>query len=299
MYEERLCCEFSTTHFQALKAKACGVGSGASGVMRVWNAAWVQCQEVRQHLEEMQKKKGVDKNQIQQTTAANPQGENKGMEKKEKRSEVGECSLTQQLTSQEEVVSVLESEGESATAACNHHHLKPDSKDSEKGESQAPELPEAEVKNEKMTPILPQNADCHQDSKRRPREHHSEADLRSADSIEWGDDFPSHQPLGRSLSEGSCVSSRLTSISGFSPLNVRHKHCQSRTQPLEQNLQPVQNLPSSHDESLRSGNLSCGSKRHSNEEEREGCTTSTQSPNVLRTPETLLTPAEDNDSNVL
>nr|CBN80926.1 Puratrophin-1 [Dicentrarchus labrax] len=168
MYEERLGGEFSTPHFQALKAKACTVGKGAL----MWNATWVQCQEVRQRLEEMQKKKGVDKNQIQQSTAANPQGEDGGMEKEKRK------------------------------------------------------------------------------SKWRPRGHHSEADLRSTDLVEGGNGFPLHRPLGRSLSEGSYVSPHLTSISGFSPLNVRHKHCQSKTHPLEQNLQPVQNLPISHNESL-------------------------------------------------
>uniref|UniRef100_A0A8C4DZ83 Quattro n=1 Tax=Dicentrarchus labrax TaxID=13489 RepID=A0A8C4DZ83_DICLA len=179
MYEERLGGEFSTPHFQALKAKACTVGKGAL----MWNATWVQCQEVRQRLEE-----------------------------------IG---------------------------------------------------------------------------------HHSEADLRSTDLVEGGNGFPLHRPLGRSLSEGSYVSPHLTSISGFSPLNVRHKHCQSKTHPLEQNLQPVQNLPISHNESLWSGNLSCESKGDSNEEEAEGCTVSTQTPKDLKTPETLLTPAENNSSNVL
>ncbi|XP_044036632.1 uncharacterized protein KIAA1755 homolog [Siniperca chuatsi] len=280
MYKERLGGEFSTSHFQALKAKVCAVGSGASGVMSVWNAAWVQCQEVRQCLEEMQKKKDVDKNQIQQTTAASPQGEDGGMEKKEKRSEVGEdeCFLTQQLTSRKEVDIISESEGESTSAACFNHHLKPDTK--------------VPLKNEKMTPVFPQN-DCQPESKWRPRDHHSETDLRSADSVEKGDDFPSHQPLVRSRSEGSCVRSHLTSIPGFSPLNIRHKHCQSMTQPLEQNL------PISHNESLRSGNLSCESKRDSNEAEGEGCKTSTQSPKDLKTPETLLTPTENNGSNDL
>lgn len=259
----------------------------------MWNAAWVQCQEVRQRLEKTQKnEKGVDKNQIQQTTAANPQGE--GMEKEEKRSEVvvvvgeAECSPTQPLTPQEEVVNISESEGESTTAASSNHHLKPELTGSEKGESQAQTLPEA--KSEKTT----QNIDNHPETKQRPREHHSEADLRSSDSAEGGDGFPLHQPLGRSLSEGSRVSSHLTSISDFSPLNVRHKHCQSKTQPLEQNLQHVQNLPVSHNESLRSGNMSCESK-----EEGGGCTVSTQSPTDVRTPETLLTATEDNGSNVL
>ncbi|XP_073323585.1 quattro [Pagrus major] len=295
MYEERLGGEFSTPHFQDLKAKACAVGSGASGVMRVWNAASVECQEVRPRLEEMQKKKGVDKNQIQQTTAANSQGEDGGMEKREKRSEVGggECLLTQQLTSQKEVVKISESEGESKD------HLKHDLKGSEKEESQAKKLPEAPVKNEKMTPVFPQNGDCHPETKLRPREHHSEADLRSTDSVEGGGDVPSHQPLGRSLSEGSHVTPYLTSTSGFSPLNVRHKHCQSWTQPLEQNPKPVQNLPNSHNESLQSGNLSFKSKSNGTEDESEGCTASTQSLKDLRTPETLLTAAENNGSNVL
>ncbi|KAM6947328.1 quattro [Lycodopsis pacificus] len=298
MYEERLGGEFSTPHFQALQAKACAVGSGASGVMRVWNAAWVQCQEVGQHLKEMQKKeKGVDKNQIQQIAAANPQGEDGGMEEEEKRSAVGEdgCSLNQQLTSEKEAVNISESEGESTTAECFNHYLKPDLK----GESQVQELSEAAVKTEKITNSFPQNIDRYPETKQRPRDHHSEADLRSTHSVEGGADFPLRQPLGRSLSEGSCVCSRLTIISGFSPLNVRHKHCQSKTQPLEQNLQPVQNLPISHNESLRSGNLSCESQRGSSEEEGGGCTVSTQGPEDLRTPETLLTPTENNGSNVL
>ncbi|XP_037620244.1 uncharacterized protein KIAA1755-like [Sebastes umbrosus] len=299
MYEERLGGEFSTQHFQALKAKACAVGSGASGVMGVWNSAWVRCQEVRQRLEEMQKKeRGVDKNQIQRGTAANLQGEDGGVEKEDKRSEVGEdeCLLTLQPTSQEEVVNISEGEGESTAAACFNLHLKPDLK----GESQAQKLPEAAVQNEKKIKIFPpQNTDCHPESKQRPRVHNSEADLRSRHSVGGGNDFPSHQPLGRSLSEGSNASSHLTSISGFSPLNVRHKHCQSGTPLLELNPQPVQNLPVSHNESLRSGNLSCDSKGDSNEEEGGGCTVSTQSPKESRTQETLLTPAENNGSNVL
>lgn len=260
----------------------------------MWNAAWVQCQEVRQRLEEMQKKKGVDKNQIQQTTAANPQGEDGGLEKKEKWGE-DECSLPQQPTSQKDIANISENKVESTTAACFNHHLKPDLK----VESQVQKLPEVPVKSEQNTPVFLQNGNCHPEIKQRPKEHHSEVDLRSADSIEGGDDFPLHQPLGRSLSEGSCVSSRLTSISSFSPLNVRHKHCQSGTQPLEQNLHPVQNLPISHNESLRSGKLSCESKSDSNEEESERCTASTQGPKDLRTPETLLTPTENNGSNVL
>ncbi|XP_018533165.1 uncharacterized protein LOC108884034 [Lates calcarifer] len=243
MYEERLGGEFSTQHFQGMKVKACGVGSWASGVMKVWNAALVQCQEVKQCFEDRQKKKGVDKNQIQETTAANSQGEDGGMERKEKRSDVreDERSLTPQPTSPTAVVDISENARDSTAAACFQHHLKPDLKGCEGGESQAQELPDATVKNEKNG----------LKTKWKPREYHSEADLRSADSTEVGDNFPLHKALGRSLSDGSRVSSHLPGISSFSPLNVRHKHCQSRMQPLEPNLQPVQNLPISHDESLR------------------------------------------------
>ncbi|KAK1901277.1 Puratrophin-1 [Dissostichus eleginoides] len=223
------------SHFleQAVKAKACAVGSGASGLMKVWNAALVQCQEVRQRLEERQKKEnGVDKNQIQQTTAANPQEVYGGVEKEEKRSELGEdeCSLRPQPTFQKEVVNISKSEGDSTTAACLNHDLKQDLK---------------------------------YETKHMSRAHHSEEDLRRTDSINEGEDLPLHQPLGRSLSEGSCT---------------------------------VQNLPISHNESLRSGNLSCESKTDSNEEEGGGCSASTQSPKDLKT---LLTPTENNGSNVL
>ncbi|XP_069014057.1 quattro isoform X1 [Embiotoca jacksoni] len=291
MYEERLGGKFSTPHFQALKA--CAVRSGASGVMTVWNSAWVQCQEVRQRLKEMQeKKKGADKNQIQQTTAANPQGEHGQLERKE----VGEAesSLTPQSTSNEEFVNITESAGEGTTVASQPHQLKTEFKGSKSEESKVLQLPETPIKNGKRTHKFPQNGDFHPESKWRPREHHSEADL-SVSSSKRGEDFPLHQPLGRSLSEGSHV----MSISGFSPLNGSHKHYQSRTQSLEQNPQPVQNLPISHNESSRPGNLSCHSKRNSNEVEGEGCAVSAQSPKDVRPPETLLTAKENNDSNVL
>ncbi|XP_074532181.1 quattro [Halichoeres trimaculatus] len=298
MYEERLGGEFSTQHFQAVKAKACAAGSGASGVMRVWNAAWVQCQEVRQHLEGMQKKKkkGVDKNQIQPNIAVNPQEEDGGVEKTERRSEVGEdeCSIIQQPTPQKEAVSILASEGITTTADPTNHYLKSDLTGSQNGESQALTSPEPSVKKDKVTPVSPPNGDCYPKTK-----HHSEADLRSVDSAKEGADLQSHQRLGRSLSEGSCVTSHFSVLSCFSPLNVRHKHCQNRKSPLEQNLQPLQNLPTSQNESLQSGNLSWESKRDSNEMAGVGCISCSQSHTDFGTPETLLTATENNGDNVL
>uniref|UniRef100_A0A3Q3KPC2 Quattro n=1 Tax=Monopterus albus TaxID=43700 RepID=A0A3Q3KPC2_MONAL len=291
MYEERLRGEFSTQHFQALKAKACTVESGASGVIRSWNAAWVCCQDVQQRLKEMQKKKeGIDKNQIQQVTATSLQGED--VIEKDKMSEVGENELflTQKPNSPKDIVSI----SERVTAACLNHHLKPDLKQCKKREPQPQKSPE----NEKMVPVFPQSNDCNLQTKWRPREHHSEADLRITHSAEVVSDFPLHKALGRSLSEGSCMNSHLMSISGFSPLNVTQKHCQSRTQPLEQNLQPIQNLPTSHNHSLWTENLSCKSKGDKNEDEGKGCTVSTQTPEDVMSPETLPTPTENSD-NVL
>ncbi|XP_068615187.1 pleckstrin homology domain-containing family G member 4B-like [Brachionichthys hirsutus] len=274
MFQDRLGDEFATQNFQALKTKVCAMRSGAPGVMGVWNAAWVQCQEIRQRLETMQKKKtktkGSDKNQILQTVA-DPQGD--GIEEEEERGDVGksECPPTQKQ----------------ATAPRSNNHLRR----SKKGEPQTQNRIEAAAANDKTTRVLTPNINRHPESKSRPREHHSEADLRSTASGDGGSDFPFQQPLGRSLSEGSCSSCRLTAVSWFSPLNVRNKHCQSRTQQPEQHLQPTQHPCVPQNQCLVSG-VRDG-------EQREGRTASTQRPQDLRTAETLLTPAQNNGSNAL
>ncbi|XP_026162638.1 quattro isoform X2 [Mastacembelus armatus] len=294
MYEERLDMEFSTLHFQALKAKARTVGSSTTGTMKMWNAARIQCQEVRQRLREIQKKKGIKRNQIQQATSPSLQGED-GVMEKNKRSEVGENekSLTQKPASPKDVVSTSESATES-TATCINHHAKPDLTGCKKGEYSVQKLPEALIKNNNIIPVYSQNSVCHSENKWRQREHHSEVDLRITDCNEVADDFPLHKALGRSQSEGSCMRSHLTITSDFPPLSVRHKHCERQTQPLDQNL------PIFHNNSLQSDKLSCKSERDSNKEEGEGCCkVSTQSPNNLRTLETLFTPEENNGSNAL
>lgn len=284
MYEQRLGGEFSTPHFQAVKAKACALGSGASAAMRVWNAAWAQCREVRQHLKEMQKKKKyIDKNQIQKTTATKSPGEHGEMEKEEKGSVIAEAehSLTPQL---------------STSAVCLNCNDFKESKNKESKELHLPEMPD---KNGENTSDFSLNTDSHQESKLRPREHHSETDLRDVNSMKGSKDFPSHQPLSRSLSEGSHVCSYLTSVPGFSPLNVSHKHCHSKTQSLEQNQQPIQNLPFPHNKRLLPGNPISKSPRDSNEGKGEGCIDSRQEPEDVRTPETLLTQTEINGCTVL
>ncbi|XP_047439853.1 quattro [Mugil cephalus] len=295
MYEERLSGEFSTPNFQTQKAKVCAMGSGPSGLMRMWNAAWVQCQEVRQRLEAMQKKKkGVDKNQIQPTTAAKPHGEHGELEWEKKKSKVGEVqtSLASEPTSHREVLNSAESAKQSPAGACLNNFSKIELQGSKSNEPNELQLLETPIQNGETSPAHPQKGNCHPESTWRPREHHSEADLRSVSSTERGEDSLLHQPLGRSLSEGSHVSSHLTSLSGFSLLNVSHKHCQSGTQSLEQNLQLTQNRPVSHNESVTQENTSGQSKKGTNEGEGEG-------PEDVKTPETLLTPTENDFSNIL
>ncbi|KAM6927948.1 quattro [Xenentodon cancila] len=288
MYKERLGGEFSTQHFEALRAEVCAVGSAAPGIMRVWNAAWVQSQEVRQRLEEMQKKKGVDKSQIQQTTAANPPGEHGEMEREGKSSEVGEAvsSLTQQHVSHTELFSPAEITGQSSKS--------PSFKDNLKGRKNQGlkmlQFPEKSVKSPTRTLISAQICDHNTETKWRPREHHSEADLRSASSTTEAKDLPLHQSLGRSLSDGSCVKAS----SCASSLNTGHKHCHSGS--LDQNLQPIQNLHIPQNKTV------CQKKQLKGDCDKgkcEGCTVSVQNPEDSKTTQTLITPAESNGSNDL
>uniref|UniRef100_A0A1A7X9W0 Quattro n=1 Tax=Iconisemion striatum TaxID=60296 RepID=A0A1A7X9W0_9TELE len=296
MYKEKLDGEFSTQRFQALKAKARAMGSGASGMMRMWNGAWNQSQEVKQRLEEMQKKKkSVDKKQIQPTTAANPLGKHSGMEREEERNELGEaeCSLIVQSVSPKETDNTAENSKEHISGACSELNFETTVKDSEKKASKVHPSPETKPINDTRTLIIPQGDDCCPESKHGPREHHGEADVSSSVKDEEG--FPSHQHLGRSLSDGSCV----RRLSGGSPLSTSHKHCHSKKHSLDQNLPPTQSLHMYRNESLWPGNQNCESKQDGNEVEGEGCAASTQRPEELRSSETLLTPTEHNGSNVL
>lgn len=269
MYEERLGGEFSTLNFQAVKAKACSVGSGAAGAMKVWNAAWVQCQQLRQHLDKMQKNKTfLGKELIQQTTAAHPQPEDGGVEKREKGSEA------QQQTWHREDVKICEHEGgESTIGTSLHQYLQPDLTGN---------APHATIQEA----VFPQ-------TNGRPREHHSEADLRTVDPAGEDGGFPARQHLGRSLSEGSHVGFQLPS--SFLPLNVRNKHCQSRTQPLQLNLHPIHKQIGCLNDSYGSRHLR--SKSDGKDEYCEGCTGSSEVPQHL-TPETSVRAIGNSSNNV-
>lgn len=286
-YQERLDGEFSARHFQALKAKACAMGVGSSQVKGVWNAAWVQSQEVKQRLEEMQKKtkkKGVDKKQIQQAAAATPSGKLGETNREEERSEPGGAE-SPLILPQKEVNKTLESP-KGSVACCKHNktEIKETKSQDSKVQTQAETAPK--------TPVLPQIGDVPPESKWRSREHHSEADLRSFNSAEDAKLFSLHQKLGRSLSEGTCV----IDLSGLSPVNRSHKHCHSKKLSLDQNLKPTQNLRTYHHVSLRTESQNCGPKT---EEEEKGSSVSAKNREEFKTSEILLTPAESNDNNVL
>ncbi|XP_075995050.1 quattro [Genypterus blacodes] len=266
MYAERLSGEFSGPHFQAVKAKACAVSSGASGGMRAWNAAWVQCQEVRPRLEEMLSRRGGDKRRYQQEQRAGASGG----DKKVGRSEMGEteCSLIKQLLCDKEDINIPESvPGGTADTSV---HLK--------GGAPQPPAPEHTAHNETTITAATQNG-----GRGRPREHQSEADLRSAHATEG------HRPLGRSLSEGACSGSILTS--DLSPLAPGQNLCHKQTQPSLQNQQLVQNLPVPSSQSSPSRNSICEASRVAEAERGD-----------LSPTEALLTDTptpEDNGSNVL
>lgn len=171
MYEDRLGGEFSTLNFQAVKAKACGVGPGAAGAMKVWNAAWARCQQLRQHLDKMQKsKKPSDKERVRQ-----PPAEDGGVEETEEGGEARPSSC------QKEGASVRHREGgEGAASAGLRHGGRAD-----------------------LTGGSPRAAAVFPQTERRPREHHGEADLRTAGPAGGGGGPSGRQHLGRSLSEGS------------------------------------------------------------------------------------------------
>ncbi|XP_023811025.1 uncharacterized protein LOC101173699 isoform X1 [Oryzias latipes] len=281
LYKERLGGEFSDSNFQALRAKACTVGPGASGMMKTWNAARVRCQEVKQRLEEVQRKKrGKDKNQIPQTAAVNPPG--KENEIKGRRSELEEAEGSSILQP------IFQTEGAYTTGSTAVLHPKHDSKtelkETPNQDSKSLQLPEPLLKNAAETQVFTQIFGCHPEGKRRPRDHHSESDLRTTKGPKG---LLLHHNLGRSLSEGS----RATSASSFLPAVIRHKHCHSRTQSLDENMPTIHTL---HQDSLSPPQKGNETRGDSDDGKRGELTVSCKD---LRSPETLTT--ENNNSSLL
>lgn len=197
--------------------KACALGSKSSAAMRVWNAAWLQCQEVRQHLEKMQKKgKSEDKIQSRRSSAASSRdvGEKDGDGGEQAD---GESLPTFQLTSGKEPVKEPEMEEAGAINVANC--VTPDLKGVETEDSSMQDsLPAPKGAEKTMLEDVGHHSGFAR-GRGRLREHRSDEDLSRVESADGNADFP-RQPLGRSLSEGSHGNFPLT------PLNVRNKHCQ-------------------------------------------------------------------------
>uniref|UniRef100_A0A8C8CT20 Quattro n=1 Tax=Oncorhynchus tshawytscha TaxID=74940 RepID=A0A8C8CT20_ONCTS len=190
-YEERLGNCFSSRHFQ--KIKACSVKSSRG--INLWNATWVQCQEVSQWLGE----------RLQQGNAA------------------------------------------------NKYH---------KGAKEPSQLAKSPSIEGKLTPAVPQDGDGG------PGRHHSETDLKTGDLVAGCEAFPwKHGTLGGSLSEGSCISSPLSSKYGSSPLSARHSH----SQPSVVALQSPQNpYDISHNGSFCSCNSCCRTNGERDDDREDG-----------------------------
>uniref|UniRef100_A0A8C7UZD8 protein-glutamine gamma-glutamyltransferase n=1 Tax=Oncorhynchus mykiss TaxID=8022 RepID=A0A8C7UZD8_ONCMY len=166
-YEERLGNCFSSRHFQ--KIKACSMKSSRG--MNLWNATWVQCQEVSQVLETW-----------------------KGREKEEEDKEevvVAPCSLTQASNSPPGVADMANNSGRasveqmesrdrrarhSTNIACFNLPFKDDLKRS-KGAKEASQLAKSPGIEGKLTPAVPQDGDGG------PGRHHSETDLKMGDLV--------------------------------------------------------------------------------------------------------------------
>ncbi|KAM6980671.1 quattro [Aplochiton taeniatus] len=262
-YANRLDREFAAQHFQAVKARA-RVGSSESpfGGLAVWNAAWDQCQDIRQLLKERMKT-ATDKNQ---SSIGGAQGEKGLLEPGKESSGEGEAGSSQnpapvispELGHHSENSAVEDSCAKtSADLKSSSSHFQADLKG--RKEAILVHFPESTDKEAKLSRAVPQSCSSHPETKWRPREHHSEADLRSVTPVGGEEAFPWHQALGRSLSEGSCVTLCLSSSSGSCPLSVRHTRWELKARPLE--LGPTQQLPFPPIESSCFGHSCGGSKK--------------------------------------
>uniref|UniRef100_A0A674EDY7 protein-glutamine gamma-glutamyltransferase n=1 Tax=Salmo trutta TaxID=8032 RepID=A0A674EDY7_SALTR len=126
-YEERLGDCYSSQHFQKIKAKACSV-RGSRG-MNLWNAAWIQCQEVSQRLGERLQQQGNAANQYQQQLTA------------------GGAQVKDRVRARY-----------SANIACFNLPFKEDLKES-KGAKEASQLAKSPGVEEKLTPVVPQDGE--------------------------------------------------------------------------------------------------------------------------------------------
>ncbi|KAG7478354.1 hypothetical protein MATL_G00079590 [Megalops atlanticus] len=200
-YQERFG-EFSAERFQDVKAQACAL-QGSRG-MRVWNIAWLKCQEARQQLEE--RLQDFDKTQRPAALKADPSCQVKGVNEfstpaRGTTPSSSSSSSAKARESQERTTTALEEsrafqskESSNATVTCFNINFKPDGKP-RKGRDAAADS-SGDVRTQAKKGDAP--------AKTGDGERGGEADLTQAGPAGC-ERPPSHQALGRSLSEGSGV----------------------------------------------------------------------------------------------
>ncbi|XP_010879062.2 uncharacterized protein KIAA1755 isoform X2 [Esox lucius] len=210
--KERLADCFSARHFQNVKAKA-GRARGSGG-MRLWNAAWIQCRDVSQRLGEALEQWG---------DAAHKDGQQPTTEEKKVK-----------MKDEEALQSVITA---SSSPPCQAE--KADNSGSGRWDQAEGRSSDARESAHVRCFNLPFQADSKRntgpevltgphDGVGAPVRRRSEADLNKGNPVGRCEVFPWQQgALGRSLSEGSCVSSLLSSECGAAALLLGN-HSQSR-----------------------------------------------------------------------
>ncbi|XP_036387697.1 pleckstrin homology domain-containing family G member 4B-like [Megalops cyprinoides] len=199
-YQERFG-EFSAERFQDVKAQACAL-QGSRG-MRVWNVAWLKCQEARQQLEE--RLQDFDKTQRPAALIADPscqvKGDNEFSTPARGTTLSSSSSSAKARESQEKTSTALEEsrafssrESSIPTVTCFNINFKPDGRPRKGTDAAADSSGEIRTQDKKGDAL----------AKTGGGERGGEADLTQAGAAGC-ERPPSHQALGRSLSEGSAV----------------------------------------------------------------------------------------------
>ncbi|KAJ8359200.1 hypothetical protein SKAU_G00157250 [Synaphobranchus kaupii] len=197
--------EFSVERFKDVKAKA----STCSRGMRVWNVAWLKCQEARQQLEE--RLQDLDRTQRPTVGITEPRCQAKEDKKLSPPSPQAAPSRPADVRQELERAGAGPAEGRgrragednSAGVTCFNINFRPDGNRTKTAVDSGAELPKLGAEEESSL--------AHDE--RSTEEHDGDAGFGEGDPADGQERLPHHQALVRSLSEGSSVSS-----SEFQPL---------------------------------------------------------------------------------
>ncbi|KAL0977823.1 hypothetical protein UPYG_G00161720 [Umbra pygmaea] len=284
-YKDKLADCFSAQHFQSVKASS----MMGSGEMRVWNAAWTQCQEFSQQLGETLKQWG-DATHIDQQQPRSIKGEGEVKEIQTTLLSLVPASSSTDSSSvrRDQTESRCGNSRDSTHVACFNLPFNAGSKGS----------------------VGPKTATVLQDRLEGPGRRLSEADLKKGNPISRCEVFPwQHGALGRSLSEGSFMSSLPSCEGGSSPFWARQS--QSRPLMVERHSPQLPRQVKSLDGNFCSGHSNCRTNVDRDDDRKDGdpralsCGPFSDPTGDLicdRTQEALAlcdTQAEENASNVL